>query len=422
MADIKVPDAIANVITDPDAYADGSILDALKWLRANAPLGIVELQDFAPFRVITRNADIRDVGKRADIFLSGVRPIQLKDKRDEEFVRSLTGEANLTASVVTMDAPEHKPHRSLAQKWLMPANLRKVEDAINRIAGEAIDSLLENGPHVDFARQVSETYPLHVVMSLFGVPEEDEPFILKVAHGISSAQDPEIVGTETALSAEELGRFKANNVITFNEYFGKLGEERRQEPKDDLVSIIANGQIRGEPITTRAELGYYVTIATAGHDTTARSSASAAEMLARDPALFNQLKQDRRLMDGFVEEAIRWATPVRHFMRYVKQETEIAGKPIAEGEWLMLSYLSGNRDETVFDNPDVFDITRTPNPHLGFGYGAHVCLGMYLARLEMKALFSALLDRVDSLELDGEVKSSKSWFIGGVNQVPLKIV
>ena len=143
--------------------------------------------------------------------------------------------------------------------------------------------------------------------------------------------------------------------------------------------------------------------------------------LAQDPDQFARLKADRSLLPGIVEEAIRWTSPVQHFMRTAAEDTEIAGVPIAKDDWIMISYVSANHDERMFDNPRQFDASRSPNRHLAFGAGAHQCLGLHMARLEMKILFNELLDRVDTIELAGAPKRATSSFVGGLKTLPLKV-
>ena len=166
--------------------------------------------------------------------------------------------------------------------------------------------------------------------------------------------------------------------------------------------------------------GYYIILAAAGHDTTSASTAGAMLALAQDPAQFQRLKADRSLLPGIVEEAIRWTTPVQHFMRTAAEDVEVGGVQIAKGDWLMLSYIAANHDERVFDNPRKFDASRTPNRHVAFGAGAHQCLGLHMARMEMKILFNELLDRLDHIELAGEPKRANSTFVGGLKTLPLR--
>jgi cytochrome P450 len=166
--------------------------------------------------------------------------------------------------------------------------------------------------------------------------------------------------------------------------------------------------------------GYYIILAAAGHDTTSASTAGAMMALAQDPDQFQRLKADRSLLPGIVEEAIRWTTPVQHFMRTTAHDVDVGGVTIPKGDWLMLSYISANYDERVFAEPRKFDASRSPNRHVAFGAGAHQCLGLHLARMEMKILFNELLDRLDSIELAGEPKRANSTFVGGLKTLPLR--
>ena len=165
---------------------------------------------------------------------------------------------------------------------------------------------------------------------------------------------------------------------------------------------------------------YYMIVATAGHDTTSSSTAGAIWALAEDPAQFEQVKANAELIPGLVDEAIRWMTPVKHFMRSATSDTELGGRKIAKGDWLMLCYASGNRDEDVFEEPYQFRCERKPNRHVAFGYGAHLCLGQYLAKLEMRMLFEELLPRLKSMALDGEVKMTQATFVNGPKKLPIR--
>ena len=168
-------------------------------------------------------------------------------------------------------------------------------------------------------------------------------------------------------------------------------------------------------------MGYYIIVAAAGHDTTSASTAGAMLALAQDPEQWARVKADRSLLPGIVEEAIRWTSPVQHFMRTAAHDTEVGGQSIKAGDWLMINYVAANHDPAQFDNPRKFDAARSPNRHLAFGAGAHQCLGLHLARLEMRILFEELLDRVDTVELAGEARRSNSTFVGGLKTLPLRV-
>jgi len=212
----------------------------------------------------------------------------------------------------------------------------------------------------------------------------------------------------------------AGAVKDFEAYFAMLAAERRKNPTDDVATVIANGLIDGEPLEDHVTAGYYIIAASAGHDTTSASTAGAMLALARDPAQFARVKADRSLLPGIVEEAIRWTTPVQHFMRTAAVDTELGGQAIAAGDWLMLNYVAANHDPSQFPDPRQFDAMREGNRHLAFGAGAHQCLGLHLARLEMRILFEVLLDRLGTVELAGEPARAKSTFVGGLKRLPLR--
>ena len=173
-------------------------------------------------------------------------------------------------------------------------------------------------------------------------------------------------------------------------YFARLAEDRRAQPTDDLASVIANGRIGDAPLGERETLGYYVIVATAGHDTTSNSMAGGLLALIEHPDQLARLQADPSLLPTAVDEMIRWTSPVKHFMRTATQDHVLRGRTIRAGEDVLLSYWSANRDEDVFPDPFRFDVGRTPNKHLAFGFGAHFCLGALLARMELRALFTAL--------------------------------
>src|SRR4029078_13658460 len=166
--------------------------------------------------------------------------------------------------------------------------------------------------------------------------------------------------------------------------------------------------------------GYYTIIATAGHDTTSSSTAGAMWALATVPGLLERVRADPALIPNLIEEAIRWTTPVRTFMRSASADTELRGRKIKAGDWLMLCYASGNRDEEVFPNPDTFDIDRAPNRQLAFGFGAHLCLGQHLARLEMRILYEELLPKLKSVRLNGDPRYVESYFVTGLKSLPIR--
>ena len=284
------------------------------------------------------------------------------------------------------------------------------------------------GNRCDFVKEVALWYPLRVIMMILGVPPEDEPFMLKMTQEIFGPGDPD-VAAETAHTTDTGGAFGASGdggvdlmqtATRLFEYFGALTADRRKNPKDDVSSIIANGLIDGQPIGEREAMSYYVIVATAGHDTTSSTAAGGLLQLLKNPQELAKLRADRGLTANFVEESIRWVTPVKHFMRTAVQDYKLRDKAIREGDGLCLFYWSGNRDEDVFEEPFRFKVDRNVSRHVAFGYGVHVCLGMNLARLELRALFNELLPRLKSIELAGEPKNTLANFVSGLKTLPVR--
>ena len=280
--------------------------------------------------------------------------------------------------------------------------------------------MLASGGQCDFVNEVALHYPLHVIMEILGVPEGDEPRMLMLTQELFGASDPELGRAPQEQDPQKALAAIQGVLMDFYQYFAKITADRRANPKDDLASVIANSRVNGELISEFEALSYYVIVATAGHDTTSSSTAGAMWALCNDPAQFEKEKADPSLIPGLIDEAIRYTTPVKHFMRSATEDTELHGRKIAKGDWLMLCYASGNRDEEVFDHPDTFDATRSPNKHLAFGYGAHVCIGQHLAKMEMRILYEELLPHLKSVALNGEPKNSQSVFVSGPKKLPIK--
>ena len=418
--DVDIPADIAATLVNPAAYADHRIHDSYRWLRANNTLGVARTEKFDPFWVVTKHAHIQAISRQNELFHNADRPTTLTARALEERVRKITGGPNLVRSLVQMDAPDHPKYRALTQGWFMPANLGKFEARVREIARHTVARMLEKGGQCDFVADVALGYPLHVIMEILGVPQQDEPRMLKLTQELFGAQDPDTARIREALSPEQFSVMMQAVVNDFGAYFRAITEDRRRSPRDDLATVIANARIGGEYMPDHDATSYYMIVATAGHDTTSSSTAGAIWALAEDPEQFARVRANPELIPGLVDEAIRWMTPVKHFMRSATDDTELGGRRIAKGDWLMLCYASGNRDEDVFEEPFKFRCDRKPNRHIAFGYGAHLCLGQYLAKLEMRILFEELLPRLKSIALDGEVKMTQATFVNGPKKLPIR--
>jgi cytochrome P450 len=419
--DARIPVRFAETLVDPSAYADGRVHETWRWLRAHNPLGLAEVDGFDPFWVVTKHADILAVSRQNDLFHNGDRPTVITNQSGERRTREITGGSpHLVYSLVQMDPPDHPKYRALTQAWFMPANLKRLEERIRGIAKRAVDAMCAKEGTCDFAKDVAAFYPLHVIMEIMGVPEEDEPRMLRLTQEMFGPQDPDTMRALAQLTTEQITDLVSATVEDFNAYFRRLSALRRASPREDLATLIANATIDGAPLSDIGAMGYYIIVAAAGHDTTSSSTAGAIWALAEDPHEFEKVKADPSLIPSLVDEAVRWMTPVKHFMRTATADTGLGGRAIAKGDWLMLCYASGNRDEDIFEDPYVFRADRKPNRHLSFGYGAHLCLGQHLAKLEMRILFEELLPRLKSLELAGEPKLTQASFVNGPKSVPIR--
>jgi len=418
-----IPQDIANTIVDPTAFGGSGkrVEDAFTWLRQEKPLSVAQPDGFDPFWVVTRHADILEVERQNDLFHNGdratiVTPIEL----DQKVRMVMGGSPHLVRALVQMDNPDHAAYRRVTYGAFLPQNLKKLEGRIREIARGFIDHMASLGSSCDFATDVAFLYPLHVVMELMGVPESDEPRMLKLTQELFGNADAELSrsGNKPEDAAQALANLQGT-VGEFMEYFNAITEDRRANPRDDLASVIANGQVFGAPLGVLEAMSYYIIAATAGHDTTSSTTAGAMWALADNPGEFAKVKANPALIAGLVEESIRWVTPVKHFMRTATSDAVLDGRIIRKGDWLMLSYPSGNRDESVFTDPFRFDIERSPNKHVAFGYGAHICLGQHLGRMEMRILWEELLPRLQSVELNGEPAYMDAAFVCGPKRVPI---
>ncbi|WP_158230002.1 cytochrome P450, partial [Sphingobium fuliginis] len=363
---MAIPKHFANTIVDPRAYAERGVIDSVfSDLRSTAPFDVAEADGFEPFWVATKNADVLEIERRANEFQNGAGAATLADRASNEFVRAITGgESNLVRSLVQVDGEEHKSLRGITFPAFTPKAIKDLEGQIRAIAREFVDQMLEKAPSCDFARDVAFLYPLRVVMKVLGIPEEDEPFMLKLTQEIFGPSDPDMNRSQAEVSGEAMMQQLMQTMVDLEAYFGEVTRKFRAEPDGCINSIIANAKIGDEYITHRQMMGYYIIAATAGHDTTANTTSAAMWALAQNPEVFAQLKSDPGAKTGFIEESIRWATPVKHFMRTAVVDAEVAGKKVRKGDWIMLSYHSANRDEEVFEDPFEFRIDRPLHKHV----------------------------------------------------------
>lgn len=401
-------DEAARVFTDPKAYADEKRFHAAcARLRRESPVTRIETEGFFPFWAVTKHADVIEIARQPERWLNAPRPALAPKPRDGS-----TGEVPVR-TLVQMDPPDHAVYRRISSDWFKPKGIARLSARATQLAKRFVDRMADLGGECDFVTDVAVHYPLYVILSLMGLPEEDFPRMLKLTQELFGTVDPELgpgTGNDELLAT----------LMQFFEYFQSLTEERRANPTDDLASIIANAQIDGKPIGILEAVGYYVLIATAGHDTTSSAIAGGLHALIDHPDQFRRLRDDASLVPTAVEEMIRWVSPVKQFMRTAAADYVLRGVTIPAGDAVLLSYPSANRDEEVFDRPDAFDVGRDPNHHVGFGFGAHFCLGTHLARLEARALYNELLPRLQWVELAGQPAYMETLFVGGPKHLPIR--
>ncbi len=418
-SDSTIPTEIAAKLVNPKIYASDELYETYAWLRANQPLGVAHVQGFEPFWVVTKHADLMEISKDNKRFPYGNRPSTLMDKSSTKSSMQ-TSESPIALSLIQMDEPMHMKYRLLTQSWFMPGNLKKREAEIQEIAKKSAAKLQNMDGKGDFVASVALNYPLEVIMNILGVPEEDFPMLLKITQEIFGPLDPDVKEAMKQMSEADISKIQQAVVGELITYFNSITEDRRQNPKDDLATVIVNAQVDGEPISASAINGYYLIIATAGHDTTSSSTSIGMWALATQPGLLQRLQADMSLLPAFIEECIRWATPVKNFMRSVAEDTELRGQTLRKGDWLMLCYASANRDEDAFENPSTFDIDRKPNKHVAFGYGAHLCLGQALAKMEMRILWEEIIPKLKSVKLSAEPQMVESFFVNGLKKLPIE--
>ncbi len=402
-----LPADIDDIICDPATYANEQLFhESFSKLREQDPVHWCEPRDYRPFWAVTRHKDLMAVELNVKNFRNEPRQF-LVTRADEEMMQAQTGSSTFARNLVAMDAPEHTAFRALTADWFTAKRVAELSGKIDEIARDMIDRMVAKGGTCDFVKDVAAWFPLRIIMLVLGVPPEDEPLMLELSSKVFGNTDPDAGGGDGMTSMMEAA-------AAFSAYFAKTTEDRRTNPRNDVASILANAQIDGKPIGAAERDAYYMIIAAAGHDTTSSAISGGLLALLQNPAEMAKLRANPSLMPRAIDEMIRWTSPVKHFFRTAVEDCEVGGKQVRAGDSMMMAYWSANRDADAFDDPFAFRIDRSPNRHLAFGYGAHICLGKFLTKLEMQALFTELLARVQHIELAGDPAWVKASFVSGL--------
>ena len=413
MSDITATPRFESVdLTAPSLYDDPWAFYA--WLRSEHP---VWFDQRSGLHAVSRHADVMTASRDTDYFSSaeGVRPVNL-----------------VPLSIVSMDDPEHSRKRRLLSKGFTPRQVRSMTDHVRELTNQVIDEV-EGSGEIDFVADLAMHVPLIVIAELLGL----DPGI---RHTLYEWSDAMIGGEAAGVHGGEAGEKAA---VAFGEYTALLShvvEERRVNPADDFISILTAAYDSGELSYDDATLGRYdsaevseltndellmfcVLLMVAGNETTRNAIAGGLRSFSQFPSERDRLVADPSLIDGAVEEILRWTSPVLNFVRTVVAPVTLGGVDLAVGDRVLLLYQSANRDEAVFTDPDVFRIDRAPNPHVAFGFGSHFCMGANLARMEIKVVFEELFRRLPDIAVvdpHGPVDRSPSAFVAGIHRMPAR--
>lgn len=390
----------------PERYhAEGYPWHLWQRLRAEDPVRHIEQGFDGPYWAVTRYADIVAIETKPEVFHNGPK-------------RTMTGSdgGGGARMIVSMDPPEHARHRALAMGHFMPRSIAWVERLAREIVTETLDRAMErNSEVIDLQGDIANMVPTAVVSAYLGAPREAWGQIIDWTDQIINANDPRVAGEQGTMATV----MQASMAIM--KIHGATFADRMANPRDDLMTALVQARIDGQPLG-QMELGAWALIlTTAGHETTQSTFGMGLSALLQHPEQLAKLRADPALLPRAIEEILRWVSPAIHFVRTPCEDVEVAGKRIRAGEHMVMFYPSANRDETAFENPEVFDIERSGNRHLAFGCGPHVCLGMHLARLELKVMFEEFLARVSEVELVGAPERVFANATGGFKHMPARL-
>ncbi|MFL6108964.1 MAG: cytochrome P450 [Marmoricola sp.] len=357
--------------------------------------------------VVTTHELITEVSKNPQIFCSG------EGFQFEEVPPDVNEAAG---SFLGMDAPRHGPLRKLVSSAFTPKRVTQIHDQIKAQAAKIVDEMIEAGEG-DFVAMVSKRLPMWTIYEMMGLEEQEQrEAAAHHADGMVSWADEQVA------AGREPGEVLNDSLVGLLQLGFEFAEQRRNEPKDDLMTNLVQAEIDGLKLTDEEIASFFVLLSVAGNDTTRNSISLTMRALLQHPEQKALLLED---FDGrigvAIEEFVRWGSPVMTFRRTATQDTVLGGQEIKAGEWVAMVYSSGNRDENVFENADQFDILRSPNPHVGFGGGGpHFCMGNFVAKMQLREIFDQLLHRVPTLEL-GEPEYLTGNFVRAVKSMPYKI-
>ncbi len=355
------------------------------------------------FWSLTRHADVVRVSRDHDHFISG---------QGSNITDLPLDMLEFFGSMINMDAPRHTKLRGIVNRGFTPRMVARVEESVRVLAREIVDAVAPKG-RCDFVTEVAAKLPLQIICDMMGIPRADNQRIFELTNMILGAGDPEYGSTIEQLMAAGLELFQ---------YAQALGESRRATPADDITTALMQAEVDGEHLTAQEFGSFFILLVVAGNETTRNAISHGMKALTDFPAERAKWMADwKGVGPTAVEEIVRWATPVIHFRRTATEDVEIGGQRIRAGEKVVLWYNAANRDPLAFADPYRFDVTRTPNDHVGFGGGGmHFCLGANLARREILVMFDELLHRLPDIRVTAPPDMLQSYFIHGIKRMPVE--
>lgn len=392
-------------LMDPGSYhKHGYPWHVWEKLRRNDPIHYVEQERGESFWAVTRYQDIVAIEANTDVFKNGPK-----------LTMGVEGQNGLRM-IVGMDPPDHTAHRALTNSYFMPRKIEWVRNYAEQIVTEALDKAMKrNGEIIDLQDDVANLVPTAVISAFLGAPRETWSHIIEWTNQMINASDPRVAKDQTVLQVT------GQAVAQLCQLYAGIFEDRRNNPRDDLPTVLVNARIDGKPMSDIELLSWGIILLTAGHETTQGTFGLGVHALMRHPDQLAKLKANPEMLPRAIDELLRYLSPAIHFVRTPDRDVEIHGKKIRAGEHLVMFYPSANRDAEVFEDPDRLNIERFPNRHLAFGTGPHQCLGMHLARLELKVMLEQFLQRVEHIELAGEPENIYAVTVHGYKHFPVRM-
>ena len=403
-------------IVDPSLYLDGIPHERFAETRASDGLMWHDYHD-GGFWVVSRHADVKAASRNGKVFSSAVGMTNLWDLEADAIAAR--------RSLIDTDAPDHTRLRRLVARTFTPKNIRRWEDTVRKIAVDLLDAFVEKGSG-DWVAEVAAPLPIQVILTMLGVPVEDAGYLVQLSNYLVEG-----TGDTQSIPADAFGNTTELRLLPFNspashalfEYGENLGELRRNDPQDDLVTSLVQAEAEdGDRLSGSEYRNLFHLLIFAGNETTRTSLSHMGMALADHPEQWQRVLDDPTLVEAATEEVLRWSTPVLHMRRTTTEPVELGGTPLDAGEKIVMWYASANYDETVFDDPLTFDVGRSNNEHFSFGGGGpHLCLGAFLARLEIQVLLEEMAKRNLQPTRSGEVERAPSNFVHGVLSVDLSV-